>query len=121
MVFCSVKFSIAFPILFTCFLRGLRHPPQYPLQKEKGARKGSRMPLRNAFVPIPDIIQILKNLQVTAAPNMLHTLRRFLCETPRAPQLCAVYKQNRRTRRCARGYGGLEELVMQNTELRGML
>ena len=58
-VFCSVKFSIVFPILFTC-LPGAAAPSAafYPLQKEKSAPQGHRMPLRNAFVPILDIIQI---------------------------------------------------------------
>jgi hypothetical protein len=43
------------------------------------------MPLRNAFVPIALLYPALKNVQVTAAPNITAALHRFLCETPRTP------------------------------------
>lgn len=87
-VFCSVKFSIVFPILFTCLLTGgLRHPPQLfiPCKKKKAPRKGIECLCGTPLFRYLILYRFLKNLQVTAAPNMLHTLRRFLCETPRAP------------------------------------
>ena len=52
--FCSVKFSIDFPILLTHFLARMRHPPH--LQKRKSAPQGQTLPLRNAFVPVTIII-----------------------------------------------------------------
>ena len=91
-VFCSVKFSIVFPILFTCLLTGdcgtLRSFLS-PAKRKKTPRKGIGCPCGTPLFRYLILYRFLKNLQVTAAPNMLHTLRRFLCEMPPAAGNCA--------------------------------
>jgi hypothetical protein len=79
------------------------------------------MPLRNAFVPIPDIIQIPeKSSSDSCTKYATHIAPLLVRDAACGGQLCAAYKQNRRTRRCARGYGGLEEFALSDAEHSGL-
>jgi hypothetical protein len=91
-VFCSVKFSIVFPILFTC-LPGATAPSAafYPLQKEKSAPQGHKMPLRNAFVPIPDIIQIPEKSSSDSCTKYATHIAPLLVRNAASPRSCARY------------------------------
>ena len=83
---CKVFHSLSHPFYLFAY-RGLRHPPQLfiPCKKKKAPRKGRNYPCGTPLFRYLILYRFLKNLQVTAAPNLLRTLRRFLCETPRAP------------------------------------
>ena len=81
---CKVLHSLSHPFdTPDCALPGAA--PSAPRKTKKSAPQGQTMPLRNAFVPIALLYPALKNVQVTAAPNLLPGLPGFLCETPRTP------------------------------------
>jgi len=81
---CKVLHSLSHPFdTPDCALPGAA--PSAPRKTKKSAPQGQTMPLRNAFVPIALLYPALKNVQVTAAPNITAALHRFLCETPRTP------------------------------------